>query len=127
MHHLHYYMEMQKKKEEQRNTQDIYYVNSHLRQHIQSLKKHINKDDYKADVMELMHYTQGVNIWNVEYRNNLENPRVALAQGVLAWRIIERAEVPNKEHERNKVKRLMMLLGHVDWHYTMEFNALTRA
>ena len=124
--HLHF-MELQKKQEKRREAQDVSFVNNHLRVLIQELKRYVNKEDYKEDVRKLTRHIGHVDLWNVRYLNFLEDPRVALAQGVLAWRIIEREEIPYKNRERNKVERLIRMLGHVDWNYAVEFNRLTRA
>lgn len=123
MSYLHYewWMEQQEKKEMMRKANEIASINWQLQKILRELEPQIDRKKYEHEARIVERHLSACSVWNITYRNNLENERVALWQGLFISHILENEDVKDGQHLQRKVDALMRQLGNIDWGLYMEY------
>lgn len=120
-----WWMKEQEKKKDLVRANEIALINRQLQELLHRIAHKIDRAKYKkeADQAGRGKLVQ-CSIWNITYRNNMENPDVALSQGLLISYILKHEEMENKSRFQEEVDILMRRLGNVDWGLYLEYGRL---
>lgn len=123
MSYLHYewWMEQQEKKEMMRKANEIASINWQLQKILRELEPQIDPQKYEREARIVERHLSSCSVWNITYRNNLEDERVALWQGLFISHILENENVKDGQYLQRKVDELMRRLGNIDWGLYMEY------
>jgi hypothetical protein len=126
MHLFDWFQKEQQRRRESMNRYEIFLVNQHLQRILQQVENYINKEDYQQEIQEAEQPLIQSGIWNIRYRNNMENEQVALSQAVLIQKILLREDIPNKNYLKEEVERAMRRIGNIHWGIYQTYKMKTR-
>lgn len=117
MHHLNWYEKQQEKKRDNHKANEISLLNQGLKRQLKRVQSFIKRQDYLEESRKLSRPIVQSNIWDIGWRNNLENPEVAVAQAMLIQTVLKRegSMIKNSNSIQHEVDNLMRRLGNVDW------------
>ncbi|ADO59966.2 hypothetical protein PPSC2_28350 (plasmid) [Paenibacillus polymyxa SC2] len=121
---MNWYLNEQKKKKDRRNANDVAMINRKLKEVLQGISYKIDRSKYKQEVKQAERNLVSCSIWDIHYRNNMENANVALSQALLISCIINKENKSGNEHVQREVDILMRKLGNVDLGIYLEYNKL---
>lgn len=115
MHHLNWYQNEEKKREQESKSTDISFINQELKVLLQRTQSFINREEYEDYARKASSVVQQSSIWNVGYINNMENERVAVEQALLLKAIFERdaESIPHSDAMDYEVESLMRRLSNI--------------
>lgn len=124
--HLMYFEKQQEKERKMQRANQIALINQNLKQILQKLQGFIEREKYEKEVRILSRPVASASIWDITYRNNMENPDVAISQGVLIYTILQKEgeKIPNGKYLIQELERFMRQLGNIEWSYYMKYNQL---
>lgn len=113
MHQLNWYAKEQERKKEHHLKNEALLVNQQLKVLLQRVQSFINRENYLQEARKQSATIVQSSVWNVIWRNNMENPEVALAQAMLLECILQRDSevIKNGKGIQMEVRNLMRRLG----------------
>ncbi|MFF2531311.1 hypothetical protein ACFVS2_20625 [Brevibacillus sp. NPDC058079] len=117
MHHLDLWRNDQKRKRDMMIANDIALLNRQLQELLHRMIPKIDQTKYqqeaeRAGCRKLVKCT----IWNIAYRNNMENPDVVLCQGLfIAYLLNSERNLEEKNLYVQKLDALMRRFRNIEW------------
>lgn len=113
MQNLNWYTKEHERKKEHHVKNEAVLINQQLKILLKCVQSFINREDYLQEARKQSHPIVQSSIWNITWRNNMENPKVALAQAMLLECILQRdfEVIKNGKGIQMEVKNLMRRLG----------------
>lgn len=108
-----FYQREQKRKEEGYKSNQIFLHNQQLQHILKPLLHKIDRKNYEKEEREANRMCVQCSIWDLKYRNNFENPKVAITQANFISLILEREAIENKNYLKQETERIMYQLQHV--------------
>jgi len=108
-----WYQKEQKKKEDAHRANTISLINRNLNNLLSRLSNKIDKDVYDDIVSSLEQVLVSSGIWHLQYRNNFENPKVAIAQASLISLITKHEKKKEWMYFEHEAERFMHQLQFV--------------
>lgn len=108
-----WYEKEKEKRQNALNHEQIMRINQQLQSILLRLQVNIDQQQYEDVIHKFSYSIVQSSIWNLKYRNNFENPEVALAQAVLIQTIIMRENMNSQRYIKQVVDNLMIQLSHV--------------
>jgi hypothetical protein len=124
MHHFDWFAKQQADKKQAMEESQISNINHQLRQLIMGLPGTIAKEKYDSITNEARKFLVQSTLWNLSYRNNFENPQVAVAQAILIVKVAKDENLDNKRYLIDQADRFMGQLGHIDWNMRIKYNQM---
>lgn len=118
---VNWYEKQKSRREESIRNQDTSDINRQLNNILQQIESKIEKERFQLQEQSVQRHLVQSSIWQLGYRNNFENPQVAIEQAVLIYLVVLATEsIP--DYRLREVEGIMRRFGNIDWGQYGEFN-----